>query len=83
MSDCNSCTREKTVTLTTGKLACTWCADFAVDCEARFLLKMPLLDRQNALDKRDKIRGNTNDLRGAMMTIHARQKKREQNERQK
>lgn len=38
---CESCPREKSVTLLDGSTCCTWCEKYRAETEARWLLKMP------------------------------------------
>jgi hypothetical protein len=70
--NCNkSCKPESLVKLFGGREVCTWCPDWALECEARRLLKYKSADRAEALMKREEIRGKeaTNALRERMTLI--------------
>jgi hypothetical protein len=68
---CEKCTREKTAPLSDGRTVCTWCLAYLVECEARYLLSMPLYARRAALAAREKARGSVEELKAAMERLHA------------
>ena len=67
-----TCERPRTITLSDGRPACTYCPDYMTDCEARHLLSMPLKARREALAARVAKRGNVDALKAAMVMIHGR-----------
>jgi hypothetical protein len=67
--NCNkSCKPEQLVKLISGKEVCTWCPEWALECEARRLVKYKAADKREALEKREQIRGkeSTDLLRQVM-----------------
>jgi hypothetical protein len=52
-------------------MVCTWCRAWLVECEARYLLAMPLYARRQALAAREAARGSVEDLKAAMERLHA------------
>ena len=71
---CSDCERPKTVKLHTGLATCSWCSSWANDCEARYLLSLPLGLRRAELERRIKIRGEVDRLKQAMIVIHSQRK---------
>jgi hypothetical protein len=65
------CKRDKTARLSDGRMVCTWCRAWMIECEARYLLAMPLEARREALAAREKVRGSVNELKSAMERLHA------------
>jgi hypothetical protein len=68
---CEGCKREKTALLSDGRVVCTWCRAWLIECEARYLLAMPLEIRREALAAREKVRGSVHELKAAMEQLHA------------
>jgi hypothetical protein len=68
--NCEACTRDKTARLSDGRTVCTWCRDWLIECEARYLLAMPLRERRAALQERERVRGSVQALKDAMARIH-------------
>ena len=54
---CETCTREQSITLSSGQQCCSYCRKHLVECEARYLLNLPLPKRREQLDARSKTRG--------------------------
>jgi len=54
---CQLCTREKTITLVNGQACCTWCKEYMLECESRYLLGLPLQVRREMLNEREYKRG--------------------------
>lgn len=71
MINCKACSREKTVALCHGQSVCTYCPDWLIECEARYLLAMPLSKRRQELLVRHQKRGNIEPLKEVMAHIHA------------
>jgi hypothetical protein len=73
---CEKCERPKTVKLADGRMVCTWCNDWTIECEARHLLRMPLAERRAALAAREKKRrpNAIEELKKAMVLIHGQSK---------
>jgi hypothetical protein len=69
-----TCNREKTVTLETGKQVCNYCPGYLIECEARELLNMTLAQRQLALARREKQRGDVTELKMVMTEIFKKRK---------
>jgi hypothetical protein len=69
--ECEGCKREKTARLSDGRMVCTWCWAWLIECEARYLLAMPLEARREALAAREKLRGQVEELKAAMQRLHA------------
>lgn len=76
---CEECSRKKTIVLSTGVECCSFCRQHLLECEARFLLALPLQKRRQELIAREQKRGSVEDLKKAMQSIHAK-KQREKNE---
>lgn len=74
---CDTCTREQSITLSSGQQCCSWCRRHLIECEARYLLNLPLQKRREQLDARSKTRGTAavESLKKVMSDIHARRKK--------
>lgn len=68
--NCKKCERAKSATLTDGRLVCTWCMDWMIECEARHLLTMPLTQRREAMAEREQRRGSIDELKIVMARIH-------------
>lgn len=70
---CLGCVRlenaNQCVTLSTGKVVCTHCQDYLIECEAKELLGMTLAQRQLALSKREAKRGDVSELKEAMTRL--------------
>lgn len=66
-----TCARDKSITLTTGERVCGYCPRYLVECEARVLLAMPLDARRAALKARAGKRGSVDELKAAMVRVHA------------
>ena len=66
VNDCATCERPRTVTLSDGRPACTYCHGWTIDCEARHLLSMAPEARQAAMEAREAKRGNVDALWAAM-----------------
>lgn len=64
------------VALADGSTACTYSRRYLLECEARYLLDMPLNRRRAALLKRQILRGETatNELKDAIIAVHAARK---------
>lgn len=82
MSECLGCQRcedEATpmVTLHTGSQVCSSCPAWLMECEARHLLEMPLLERREALAAREKKRGkdDVERMKAVMLALHEKRKK--------
>lgn len=70
--NCNeSCKPNKLLRLVSGKEVCTWCPEWARECEARRLLKYKKAELKEALEKREQIRGKdvTDELRAVMELV--------------
>jgi hypothetical protein len=70
--NCNeSCKPESLVKLISGKEVCTWCPEWARECEARRLLTYKKVELKEALEKREQIRGKevTDALRAVMELV--------------
>lgn len=69
---------EINVTLHDGRVVGSWSREWMIECEANYLLKMPLAKRRQALDDRVKHRGaeSVNQLKAVMGAIHAAKLKR-------
>ena len=59
---CEACERPLTITLSDGRVACTYCPGYMLDCEARHLLSMEPVERQAAMEAREAKRGNVDAL---------------------
>jgi hypothetical protein len=55
--NCDACEKSKTIELVDGKLVCSDCMHWAMECEARFILSMPQMTRRGMLDNRELKRG--------------------------
>lgn len=55
--NCDSCEKSKTKELVDGKMVCSDCMHWAMECEARFILQMPLMTRRAMLETREIKRG--------------------------
>lgn len=62
------------VTLVTGEAVCNYCPRWALECEARELLRWPLAKRRAALDGRERIRGKraVDELKAVMRLLFER-----------
>ena len=62
----------KTVVLHDGRVVSSSSREYALECEARYLLNMPLEERRKGLANRDRIRGvqATDRLREVMKALH-------------
>jgi hypothetical protein len=69
--ECEGCKRDKSARLSDGRMVCTWCRDWLIECEARYLMAMPLTERRAAISARDAARGSVDALKDAMKRIHA------------
>lgn len=73
MTNCLGCTKlenaDQCVTLSTGKVVCTFCPSWMIECEARELLKLPKQARIEALKKRELKRGDVTELKETMTRI--------------
>jgi hypothetical protein len=69
--ECEGCERDKTARLSDGRVVCTWCRAWLIECEARYLLEMPLEARREALAAREAVRGSVEELKDAMERLHA------------
>lgn len=49
---CKNCERLKNIPLVCGKIVCSYCEEWRNECEARELLRLPLLKRRQALAAR-------------------------------
>jgi hypothetical protein len=74
---CEGCTREETINLVDGRKVCNYCPAWLVECEARYLLGLPLHKRKEQLEERSKKRGEAsiNKLKDIMSQIFTRSKK--------
>lgn len=63
---------ETTVELHDGRQVGSWSEEWKLECEARYLLRMPLTERRAALEKREQIRGAAAvlKLKDRMASIH-------------
>lgn len=70
----------KTAVLHDGRVVSTMSEEWKIECEARYLLRMPLQQRRHALERREQIRGvkSVEKLRERMKAIHAARKARAQ-----
>jgi ATP-dependent DNA ligase len=68
--NCEVCRRDKTAMLSDGRTVCTWCIDWLIECEARYLLALPLPERRAALQERERVRRSVQALKDAMVRIH-------------
>lgn len=68
---CDTCTREQSITLSSGQQCCSWCRRHLIECEARYLLNLPLQKRREQLDARSKTRGaqSTEQLKKVMTDV--------------
>lgn len=79
--DHNECNRahakQGLVTLIDGSQVCTYCPKWIMECEASFILTMPLQERRAMLDDREKIRGKdaVEKLKSVMREVHTKQRK--------
>lgn len=66
------CSRTKNITSATGQVVCSYCEVWRNDCEARYLLSLPLSKRRSALEARSLKRGESSikELKFAMLEIH-------------
>lgn len=55
--DCEECNKTKSKELVDGKMVCSDCMNWAIECEARFILQMPLMTRRSMLETRELKRG--------------------------
>lgn len=70
--NCNqSCKPDKLVRLVSGKEVCTWCPEWARECEAKRLLTYKKAELKEALEKREQVRGKdvTDELRAIMELV--------------
>ena len=67
----NTCPHPKTARLADGRSVCTGCRWWLIECEARYLLTLPLAERRQALEARRVRRGDIGDLQTAMRYLHA------------
>lgn len=77
MSRCKGCTREENTSLVSGKRVCSWCPEWALECEAREILRYPLQKRRDLLEDRLKTRGKKglDQLKEIMAEVFARNRK--------
>jgi hypothetical protein len=68
---CEGCQRDKTAGLSGVRTVCTWCIHWLIECEARYLLALPLPERRAALQERERVRRSVKALKDAMARIHA------------
>lgn len=70
--NCNeSCKPDQLVKLVNGKEVCTWCPEWALECEARRLVTYKKLELKEALEKREQLRGkeSVDKLRAVMELV--------------
>lgn len=74
---CTDCSKEESVTLISGQKVCNYCPAWREECEARYLLGLPLHKRREQLFVRLKSRGEqgVSKLKEVMREIHARNRK--------
>lgn len=73
--DCQ-CDRPKDQRLVDGSLVCCYCRRWMLECEARYLLKMPLAQRRAELARRQPLReGAVETLKQTMQEIFMYKKK--------
>ncbi len=74
---CESCSKEQSITLSSGERCCSYCRRHLVECEARYLLALPLQKRREQLDARLKTRGEKSvaELKRTMEEIFNARKK--------
>lgn len=60
------------VRLHDGRWVGSWSEDWRLECEARYILRMPKIARREALDATERVRGReaTNRLRDRILAIH-------------
>jgi hypothetical protein len=73
-SECLGCERlstEHVVMLNGGRVVCSSCPSWALECEAKTVLKKPLEDRRAYLDAIEKVRGKAgaDALRAAVTAL--------------
>jgi len=76
--NCNeSCKPDLLVGLVSGKEVCTWCPEWARECEARRLLTYKKVELKEALEKRELLRGKDvlDKLRAVMQSLLNKRKK--------
>lgn len=68
-----SCKRDRDIELTEGKMVCSYCPEWMIECEAIDVLRKPLSTRQSYLREVEKIRGKrgADQLKDRMITIHS------------
>ncbi|UOF79786.1 hypothetical protein [Caudoviricetes sp.] len=68
---CKGCKRDQSTTLVGGDKVCSWCHLWALECEARELLRRPLWKRRQDLKAREEIRGKkaVDQLREVMLAL--------------
>ena len=71
MIACKGCKRDQDTALVEGDMVCSWCPRWALECEARDLLRRPLWKRRKELAAREEIRGkkSVDALRAAMLAV--------------
>jgi len=69
---CQKCEDGPVVTLIDGRTVCNTCPDWRNECEARYLLDMPLSLRQESLARRSNLRGAdaVGKLKAALTALH-------------
>jgi len=74
---CKDCSKEESVALISGRRVCNFCPEWREECEARYLLGLPLHKRREQLFVRLKSRGEQGvaRLKDVMREIHARRTK--------
>lgn len=76
--NCNKfCKPDKPIKLVSGTEVCTWCPDWALECEARRLLTYKKAELKEALEKRELLRGKDvlDKLRAVMQSLLNKRKK--------
>lgn len=73
MTNCLGCQKmeneQQCVTLHDGRVVCSSCYDWLIECEAKGLLALPLNARRQALAAREKQRGDIEQLKAVMTSI--------------
>ena len=74
---CTDSSKEESVTLVSGQKVCSYCPAWREECEARYLLALPLHKRREQLFVRLKSRGEqgVTKLKDVMRELHARNRK--------
>lgn len=66
----NQCNRNHEKILHSDVLVCSYCPLWIVECEAKYLLSLPLTTRRAELAAREKKRSSVDALKAAMIGIH-------------